>query len=157
MDAQNHLGLKYISLGRGRNQNRGNFLGRFRNNAYRGIWRTIKIWEVDIGITLIAEESYVTILQVVRGIGIITTITGETIIEVKVMIGIEVDQKTGKTEVGEEIGVWAMAGLGQDQGQAQIETGSDALSVDSMIILQGNVWPNVKKERTNTANIQFRW
>ena len=30
-------------------------------------------------------------LEVVRGIGIITMITGETIIEVKVMIGIEVD------------------------------------------------------------------
>ena len=32
-----------------------------------------------------------------------------------------------------------MAGLGQDRGQAQIETGSDALSVKSTIILQGNV------------------
>ena len=40
-----------------------------------------------------------------------------------------------------------MAGLGQDQGQAQIETGSDALSVESMIILQGNAWLNEKRER----------
>ena len=32
-----------------------------------------------------------------------------------------------------------MAGLGQDQGQAQIETGLDALSVENTIILQGNV------------------
>ena len=39
-----------------------------------------------------------------------------------------------------------MAGLGQDQGQAQIETGSDALNVESMIILQGNVQPNEKRE-----------
>ena len=32
-----------------------------------------------------------------------------------------------------------MAGLGQDQGQAQIGIGLDALSVESTIILQGNV------------------
>ena len=32
-----------------------------------------------------------------------------------------------------------MAGLGQDQGQAQIEIGLDNLSVGSMITLQGNV------------------
>ena len=51
-----------------------------------------------------------------------------------------------------------MAGLGQDQGQAQIVTGSDALSVESTIILGGNVWPNKKREnRTNTTNVQFRW
>ena len=32
-----------------------------------------------------------------------------------------------------------MAGLGQDQGQIQIEIGLDALSVGSMITLHGNV------------------
>ena len=32
-----------------------------------------------------------------------------------------------------------MAGLGQDQGQVQTEIGSDALSVGSMVTLQGNV------------------
>ena len=32
-----------------------------------------------------------------------------------------------------------MAGLGQDQGQIQIEIGLDALGVGSMITLQGNV------------------
>ena len=31
-----------------------------------------------------------------------------------------------------------MAGLGQDQGQVQIEIGLDALNVESTIILQGN-------------------
>ena len=51
----------------------------------------LKILEVDIGIILIAEEILVTVLEVVRGIGIITMIIGETITEVKVMIGIEVD------------------------------------------------------------------
>ena len=40
-----------------------------------------------------------------------------------------------------------MAGLGQDQGQAQTEIGLDALSVESMIILQGNVWLNENRER----------
>ena len=51
----------------------------------------IIILEVDIEITLVAEETLVTILEVVRGIGILIMITEETIIEVKVMIGIEVD------------------------------------------------------------------
>ena len=47
---------------------------------------TIKLLEVDIEITLIVEEILVIILEVVRDIGIITTITGVTIVEVKVMI-----------------------------------------------------------------------
>ena len=40
-----------------------------------------------------------------------------------------------------------MAGLGQGQGQVQTEIGLDALSVESMIILQGNVQPDEKRER----------
>ena len=76
---------------RDRNQNRGNFHGRFRNNAYRDAHCIIKILEVDIGITLTVEETMVIIPEVVRDMGIITMITGGTIIEVKVMIGIEVD------------------------------------------------------------------
>ena len=40
-----------------------------------------------------------------------------------------------------------MVGLGQDQGQVQIETGLDALNVESMITLWGNVWLNEKTER----------
>ena len=51
----------------------------------------IKIVEADIGMTLITEEILVIILEVVSGIGIIIMIIGETITEVKVMIGIEVD------------------------------------------------------------------
>ena len=47
----------------------------------------IKILEEGIEITLIGEE----ILEVVRDIEVITTIKEETIIEVKDMIGIEVD------------------------------------------------------------------
>ena len=38
-----------------------------------------------------------------------------------------------------------MAGLGQDQGQTQIEIESDALGVGRMIILQGNVQINEKR------------
>ena len=45
-----------------------------------------------------------------------------------------------------------MAGLGQDEGQAQIETGLDALSVESMIILQGNVL--IKQEKREIKQIQ---
>ena len=52
---------------------------------------TIQILEVDIEITLILKEVLVIILEVVRDIGIITMITGGQILEVKVIIGIEVD------------------------------------------------------------------
>ena len=55
------------------------------------ISHTIKILEADLEITLIVEEILVIMLEVVRDIGIITMITGGTIIEVKIMIGIEVD------------------------------------------------------------------
>ena len=40
-----------------------------------------------------------------------------------------------------------MVGLGQDQGQVQTEIGLDALSVESTITLQGNVWLDEKTER----------
>ena len=40
-----------------------------------------------------------------------------------------------------------MTGLGQDQGQVQTEIGLDALSVESMIILQGNVQLDEKRDR----------
>ena len=40
-----------------------------------------------------------------------------------------------------------MVDLDQDQGQAQIEIGLDALSVESTITLQGNVGPDEKTER----------
>ena len=40
-----------------------------------------------------------------------------------------------------------MAGLGQDEGQTQIEIELDALSVGNTIILQGNVQLNKKRER----------
>ena len=48
-----------------------------------------------------------------------------------------------------------MAGLGQDQGQGQIETESDALSVGSMITLQGNVWLNEKKREIEQIQQMF--
>ena len=76
---------------RGRNQNRGNFHGRFRSNAYRGCTPYNQILEVDIEVTLTEEGISVIIPEVVRDKEIITMITEETITEVKVMIGIEVD------------------------------------------------------------------
>ena len=53
---------------RGRNQSRGNFCGRFRNNTYRGC----PLYNQNL-----EEETIITII-------------GETIIEVKAMIEIEV-------------------------------------------------------------------
>ena len=77
--------------GRGRNQNRGNFHGRFKINMYRDVHHIIKTLEVDIEITLTVEEILAIIPEVVRYIGIITMITEGTLTEVKVMLGIEVD------------------------------------------------------------------
>ena len=77
--------------GRGRNQNRGNFHGRFRINTYRGHAPYNQNFRGSIEITLIVEGILAIIPEVVRDIGIITMITEGTIIEVKVMIGIEAD------------------------------------------------------------------
>ena len=78
--------------GRGRNQNRGNFHGRFRNNACVGdAHHIIKILEADIEVTLTEEGISVIIPVVVRDTEITTMIIEETITEVKVMIGTEVD------------------------------------------------------------------
>ena len=77
--------------GRGRDQNRGNFVVDLEIMHTEVIHCTIKILEVDIGMTLITEGILVIIIEVVRGIGIIIMTIGETITEVMVMIGIEVD------------------------------------------------------------------
>ena len=50
-----------------------------------------KILEVEIGVTLVIEETMDTMQEVVRDIGRITMTIGETITEVKVMIEIGVD------------------------------------------------------------------
>ena len=76
--------------GRGRDQNRGNFHGRFRNKVYRGCTSYNQNLEVDIGVTLITEKIMVIMLEVVRDTEIIIMITEGTIIEVKIMIEIAV-------------------------------------------------------------------
>ena len=93
MDAQNHLSLKYISLVEAGTKIEGTFMVDLVIMHTEVVHHSIKILEVDIGITLIAEGILVTILEVVRGIGIITMVTEETIIEVKAMIGTEVDRQ----------------------------------------------------------------
>ena len=77
--------------GRGRNQNRGNFVADLEVMHTEDVCHTIKILELDIGITLILEEILVIIIGVVRDIGIITMIIGGTTLEVKVTTEIEVD------------------------------------------------------------------
>ena len=77
--AQNHLGLRYISLIEVEIKNRGNFCGRFRNNVYRECTSYNQILEVDIELTLTVEETMLIIPEAVRDIGIVTMITGETI------------------------------------------------------------------------------
>ena len=54
---------------RGRNQSRGSFCGRFRNNAYRDAHCTIKPLEVETGVTLAIEEIMDTTQEVVRDTG----------------------------------------------------------------------------------------
>ena len=91
MDAQNHLGLRYISLVEVEIKVEETFVAGLEVTHTGDAHCIIKILEVDIEITLTVKGTLVTIPQVVRDIGIITMITGGTITEVKVMIGIEVD------------------------------------------------------------------
>ena len=76
---------------RGRNQNRGNFHGRFRNNVYRGCMSDNQNFRGRYRNNFNSRGNFVIIIDVVGDIGIITTITEETITAVKVIIGIEVD------------------------------------------------------------------
>ena len=91
MDAQNHLGLRYISLVEVEIKIEETFMADLEIMHTGDAHRTIKILEVGIEITLTVEETMVIIPEAFRDIGIVTTITGGTITEVKVMIGIEVD------------------------------------------------------------------
>ena len=91
MDVQNHLGLRYISLVEVEIKIGETFMADLEVKCTGDACHTIKILEVDIGITLILEEILVIMIEVVRDIGIITMIIGGTTLEVKVMIGIEVD------------------------------------------------------------------
>ena len=91
MDAQNHLSLKYINPVEEEVKTEGFFAVDLEIMCTEVMHHTIKILEVDIGMTLIIEDILVIMLEVARGIGIIIMIIGKTITEVKVMIGIEVD------------------------------------------------------------------
>ena len=91
MDAQSHLSLKYISQVEAGVKIEGIFMGDLEIMHTEVMHSTIKILEVDIGTALIVEKILVIMLEVVRDIGISIMIIGKTIIEVKVMIGIEVD------------------------------------------------------------------
>ena len=53
--------------------------------------RTMKILEVETGVTLVIEETTDTTQEVVRDKGTIAMTIGETVIEVKVMTEIGVD------------------------------------------------------------------
>ena len=78
--------------GRGRNQNRGIFCGRFRSNAYRGCTPYNQNFRGRYRNNFFTVEGILVIIpEVVRDIGIITMNTEGTITEVKVMIRIDVD------------------------------------------------------------------
>ena len=72
--------------------------------------------------------------------GDIIIITGEVVIEVKVMIGIGVGHTRDKIETEERIEVLVILGQDQVQGKIQIEIGSDVLNAGNMITSQGNAW-----------------
>ena len=91
MDALNHLNLRYISLVEAEIKTGEIFVVDLEATRTGDVCSTIKILEVDIGITLMLEEILVIIIEVARDIGIITMIIEGTTLEVKVMIGIEVD------------------------------------------------------------------
>ena len=68
------------------------------------------------------------------------------IAEVEIGTGLEKDHFLGTLGMIETVGVQAIVGPGQDQGQAQIETESDFTSVGNMIFSQRTVLPLGKKE-----------
>ena len=90
-DAQKHLGLRYISPVEVEIKIEETFMADLEIMHTGDAHCIIKIVEVDIEITLTVEETFVIVPEVVRDTGIITMVTGGTITEVKVMIGIEVD------------------------------------------------------------------
>ena len=76
---------------RGRNQNRGNYHGRFRNNnAYRGHPMYNQNFRGRAEIALIIEETMGITHKVIKDIEIIIIITEEMVIEVEIMTGTEV-------------------------------------------------------------------
>ena len=91
MDAQNHLDLRYISLVEVEIKIEETFVAGLEITHTGDAHHIIKILGVDLEITLTVEGTLVTTPEVVRDIGIIMMITGGTITEFKVMIGIEVD------------------------------------------------------------------
>ena len=105
MEVLNHLSLRYISLAEVEIKTEGTFVVDLEMICIGNAHHIIKSLEVDIEVTLTEEGISVIIPEVVRDTETITMIIEETITEVKVMIGIEVDHYTDKTEVGEEIGV----------------------------------------------------
>ena len=76
---------------RGKNQNRGNYKGRFKNNnAYRDCPTYNQNFRAEQEVALIIEKTMGRIHKVIRDIEIIITITEERVIEVMIMTGIEV-------------------------------------------------------------------
>ena len=74
MDPQNHLSLKYISPVEVETKIEETFMVDLEIMCTEVMHCSIKILEVDVGI---ARGNLVTMLEVVRGIGMITMITGE--------------------------------------------------------------------------------
>ena len=91
MEVQNHLSLRYISPAEVEIKTEGTFVVDLEIMHIGDAHHIIKILEVDIEVTLTEEGISVIIPEVVRDTEIITMIIEETITEVKVMIGIEVD------------------------------------------------------------------
>ena len=70
----------------------------------------------------------------------------KVIAEVEIGTGLEKDHFLETLVVIETIGVQAIIGPDQDEGQAQIETELDVTNVGNMIISQRTVLPPGKKE-----------
>ena len=122
----NHLGLRYISLVEAEIKTEEIFMAGSEIMYIEDAHHISKILEVDIEVTLIIEKITGIVLEVVTDTWTIITITGGIIIGAKIMIEIGVGHWIYSIEVEEETGVWATAGLGQDQGQVWIEVGLDA-------------------------------
>ena len=79
-----------------------------------------------------------------KGVKIVTEV--KVMAEIEIGTGLEKGYFLETLVTIEAIEVQAIVGPDQDQGQVQIETGSDVTSVGNMIILQKTVLPLGRKE-----------
>ena len=131
---------------RGRGQTRCNydqrrFQGKFRpDNAYSGWPRYGHNYRLGQGVILIIEVAMGIIQEVIKGMGgEIIAITEGEMLEIKIMTGIGVGHTKDRAETEGTVEALVIVDQGKVQGQWQMETEFDVLSVGNMITFWGTV------------------